>query len=94
MRLGLLALLISATLYAGSEPAHPFQADEASAPLITVEQLKTKLASNSVTVLDVRNSEAYVIGHIPGAVSMPLDTIKSRVSELKDKAKPIVAYCA
>jgi 3-mercaptopyruvate sulfurtransferase SseA len=95
MRGRLLTLLVTAALCTAAGPAHPFQADEASAPRVTIEQLKTMLAAASVRLLDVRNKEAYELGHIPGAISMPLEAIKPRLSELKkDEARPIVAYCA
>jgi 3-mercaptopyruvate sulfurtransferase SseA len=94
MKVRWIAMLLAATISAGTGSARPFQGDEAAAPRVTIEQFKTMLASNSVTVLDVRSSEAFALGHIPGAVSMPFESIKSRISELKTLTKPIVAYCA
>ena len=37
-----------------------------------------------VTVLDVRPREEYAAGHIPGAVSIPLDELADRLAELPD----------
>jgi rhodanese-related sulfurtransferase/DNA-binding transcriptional ArsR family regulator len=45
-----------------------------------------------MVVLDVRPQEEFAAGHIPGAVSIPLDELKKRVKELP-KSKQIVAYC-
>jgi rhodanese-related sulfurtransferase len=45
-----------------------------------------------VTVLDVRPTEEYEGGHIPGAVSIPLDELAARLAELPDGGQ-IVAYC-
>jgi ArsR family transcriptional regulator len=45
-----------------------------------------------VTVLDVRPADEFDAGHIPGAISMPLIELESRIAEL-DPAQEIVAYC-
>jgi rhodanese-related sulfurtransferase len=43
-------------------------------------------------VLDVRPAEEYTAGHIPGAISIPLDELADRLAELPDNEQ-IVAYC-
>ncbi len=45
-----------------------------------------------VTVLDVRPPEEYRAGHIPGAISVPLKELKTRLSALP-RDQEIVAYC-
>jgi ArsR family transcriptional regulator len=45
-----------------------------------------------VIVLDVRPADEYASGHIPGAVSIPINELERRLSELPRK-KEIVAYC-
>jgi len=45
-----------------------------------------------VTVLDVRPPEEYTAGHIPDAISIPLDELADRLAELPDDGQ-IVAYC-
>jgi rhodanese-related sulfurtransferase len=45
-----------------------------------------------VTVLDVRPREEYEAGHIPGAVSIPLDELADHLAELPPDQE-IVAYC-
>jgi rhodanese-related sulfurtransferase len=47
---------------------------------------------DKLVVLDVRPREEYEAGHIPGAVSVPLDELKKRIKELP-KSRQIVAYC-
>ncbi|HEU4426368.1 MAG TPA: rhodanese-like domain-containing protein, partial [Pilimelia sp.] len=42
--------------------------------------------------LDVRPAEEYAAGHIPGAVSIPLDELADRLADLPDDGQ-IVAYC-
>ncbi len=56
------------------------------------EALIERVKSGEVTVLDVRPDEEYRAGHIPGAVSLPLDEIEQRLSEL-ERDREIVAYC-
>jgi rhodanese-related sulfurtransferase len=60
---------------------------------LTKEELWQRLQRNDkLVVLDVRPQEEYEAGHIPGAVSIPLDELHKRVKELP-KSKQIVAYC-
>lgn len=45
-------------------------------------------------IIDVRNpDELRKLGHIPGAINIPLDQIRDRLDEI-DKAHPILLYCA
>ncbi len=48
--------------------------------------------AGEVTVLDVRPREEYEAGHIPGAISIPLDDLEARLAELPTDSE-IVAYC-
>ncbi len=48
--------------------------------------------ADSATVLDVREVFEYVDGHFPGAISMPLATVPSRVGEL-DSQKTYHVIC-
>lgn len=56
------------------------------------EILLTQAQNGDVMVLDVRPGSEYATGHLPYAVSMPLDELKKRLAELP-RDKPIVAYC-
>ena len=59
---------------------------------VTREQLQKLARRRLVTVLDVRPTEEYEGGHIPGAVSIPLDELANRLAELPDDGQ-VVAYC-
>ena len=48
---------------------------------------------NKVTLLDVRTPEEAETGIIGGAVNIPVDELRGRLSELP-KDKPVYAYCA
>ncbi len=56
------------------------------------EALIKRVREGTVTVLDVRPTEEYQAGHIPGAISIPLKEIKRHLSELPHDQE-IVAYC-
>ena len=56
------------------------------------EQLWQRIHEWDVIVLDVRPTEEYAAGHIPGARSIPLDQLEARLGELPKRAE-IVAYC-
>jgi rhodanese-related sulfurtransferase len=56
------------------------------------EELMRRVKRGEVTVLDVRPVEEYRAGHIPGALSIPVDELKTRLKELP-KTREVVAYC-
>jgi rhodanese-related sulfurtransferase len=60
--------------------------------LVTREELVRRASSGEVVVLDVRPVEEYQAGHIPGAVSVPLETLTARLADLSSEVD-IVAYC-
>lgn len=56
------------------------------------EDLLERARAGAVLVLDVRPSDEYRAGHIPGAVSVPVEELENRISELPT-GKEVVAYC-
>ena len=70
--------------------------DLSKAPRISQEEFKKLRAEGRVLVVDVRDPDSYKAGHIPGAISIPLDEVASpeHLRDLKAAGKPIVAYCA
>jgi rhodanese-related sulfurtransferase len=56
------------------------------------EALLAKVRDGAVTVLDVRPSEEYRAGHLPGALSVPLKELERKLSELP-RDREVVAYC-
>ncbi len=56
------------------------------------EELLRRVRHDDVTLLDVRPSEEFHAGHIPGALSVPLPELKKRLTKLP-KTREIVAYC-
>jgi rhodanese-related sulfurtransferase len=59
---------------------------------ISMDELWKRVQNNDVIVLDVRPSEEYKYGHIPGALSVPLSDLKNRLIEIPHEHE-VVAYC-
>jgi rhodanese-related sulfurtransferase len=58
---------------------------------LTPAQAKDLIATQKdLVIVDV--SPYYANGHLPGAVSIPLSTLDSKISTL-DKTKPYLVYC-
>ena len=55
-------------------------------------ELWRRVQIGDVAVIDVRPGTEYAGGHIPGALSLPLDQLESRSAELPVDVE-IVAYC-
>jgi rhodanese-related sulfurtransferase len=56
------------------------------------DELLRRLEAGTVTLIDVRPSEEYAAGHIPGALSLPLNELAERLALLPSDTT-IVAYC-
>jgi len=73
----------------GAQYANPDQA----ARRISLAEFKKLHDAGDVVVIDVRGADAYRRGHIPGALSVPLDTVAAKAAEWKTATRPIVTYC-
>jgi hypothetical protein len=63
---------------------------------MSMEELKSRLESEerSLLVLDVRERDAYLEGHIPGAKLLPRGQLELRVNqELPDPTRRVLVYC-
>lgn len=56
------------------------------------DELRRRVISGEVTVLDVRPVEEFQAGHLPGARSIPVAELERRLGELPAD-REIVAYC-
>jgi len=56
-------------------------------------ELARRIDAGTVVLIDVRPKEEFEQGHIAGAVSVPLDSLKSWARDDAPKRKQIVAYC-
>ena len=53
-------------------------------------EVEAEVAAGSVLV-DVRTTGEYAADHLPGALNLPLDELRSRLAELPDR--PLLVYC-
>ena len=62
-------------------------------PTITIDDLKTAMASRHVVLLDANGTESWQAGHIPGAIDFSAN--KENLANLlpQDKNVLVVAYC-
>ena len=59
---------------------------------VSREDLIARMQDGLVTILDVRPSDEFDAGHLPGALNIPLSELADRLNELPD-AREVVAYC-
>ncbi|WP_425436285.1 ArsR/SmtB family transcription factor [Paenibacillus rigui] len=64
----------------------------ASMEPIPLEELRVRMEKGEVLLLDVRPKDEYVMGHIPGAISIPIEELEEHLASLPVD-KEIVAYC-
>lgn len=59
---------------------------------VSRDVLLERLATGEVMLLDVRPEDEYALGHLPGALNVPLGELEARLAELPAD-REIVAYC-
>lgn len=72
--------------------ADAYLGDRSQLETVTRAELKRRLRQPDVVVVDVRPAAEFAAGHIPGAVSIPIDDLKKRLREIPADTQ-IVAYC-
>jgi rhodanese-related sulfurtransferase len=68
-----------------------FHARDALEP-VSRDDLVAKLRDDLVTLLDVRPEDEFSLGHLPGALNIPLAELERRLDELS-KSREVIAYC-
>ncbi|EEO1163479.1 rhodanese-like domain-containing protein [Listeria monocytogenes] len=59
---------------------------------ITANDLEQDLKKASHNILDVRDADAFVEGHIPDAINIPINELPEKLASL-DKEKPYTIIC-
>ena len=59
---------------------------------VTHAELLERLRAGLAIALDVRPQDEFALGHLPGAINIPLGELERRLAEL-DPGQEIVAYC-
>lgn len=57
------------------------------------ESIKDYISKGAV-IIDVRTAGEFQSGHIKGSKNIPLNTIGSKINEIKKLNKPVIACCA
>ncbi len=52
-----------------------------------------ELVNQGAVIVDVRTKSEYNTGHIQGSKNMPLDSIRTKINELKKLNKPVITVC-
>jgi rhodanese-related sulfurtransferase len=81
------------SVIASEIPAVP---QSGSFPEIDYTQLRAMIARGNLTLIDARYPADYAAGHLPEAISIPLDMSADRRSQLLDdvsRGDPVVIYC-
>jgi phage shock protein E len=83
-----------------STPAHvqvPAHKEIDEIQVISLAELKSLLEENTPILIDVRDEDVFLRGHIPGALNYPLETYesfqKALLEELETSEHPIILYC-
>jgi len=66
--------------------------DAPNVEAIDRRELLARVRSGDAILIDVRPHEEYVSGHLPGALSIPVEELTARLKEL-NKEQEVVAYC-
>jgi rhodanese-related sulfurtransferase len=61
-------------------------------PQIDVEAILNNQSDNPLYVIDVRTPQEFAEGHIPEAVNIPVDELRSRLGEVP-RDRGLAAYC-
>lgn len=75
----------------GRVMADYFHARDALEP-VSRQDLVSRLKDGLVTVLDVRPADEFAVGHVPGALNIPLADLDHRLGELPAD-REVIAYC-
>jgi predicted methyltransferase len=61
---------------------------------ITQQDFLKLSSARAVTIVDVRDAATFAEAHIPGAISVPLDSVEQAAERLRTGGKPVVTYCS
>ena len=53
-----------------------------------------RLMEQGAQIVDVLPAREYGEEHLPGAINLPLRRIEAEASEVLDRSRPVIVYCA
>ncbi len=65
---------------------------DSTGPQHDVQEAAQRAQVGRAVVLDVREDDEWVAGHVPGATHIPLGQLSARMPEL-DRNRPVLAMC-
>lgn len=63
-----------------------------SSDTLTQEQIIQQKIKDGAMLVDVRTTEEFAEGSVPGAVNIPVDQVEQHLEQFKDK-KDIIVFC-
>jgi phage shock protein E len=104
MKTLLVALALASTARGGAPAVAPPPPGDAAAreeaapgipPAVIVDgaEAHALVAAGAVKVVDVRTPEEFAEAHVPGAVNVPPEEIRTRRAELGPTTTPLLVYC-
>lgn len=86
--------ILSSLLRSGSQAAENTAATAGAYHKISAQEAKSMMNRGGVTVVDVRTHEEFALGHVPGALLLPNETIGPNPPEaLPHKEAALLVYC-
>ncbi|WP_421825525.1 ArsR/SmtB family transcription factor [Larkinella sp.] len=71
---------------------HDFRSQKHAFQAVTINELLKKIEQDNVVILDVRPEKEFRAGHIPRALSIPIDQLLERIAGLPSE-REVVVYC-
>jgi rhodanese-related sulfurtransferase len=71
--------------------------EQQGTPMLTLDEVRYYLQQPGTSLVDARSTEEYQLGHIPGALSLPLDSFDQafpKILPALKRAKRLIIYCS
>ena len=62
--------------------------------LIQVDDLERIVSEGDVIILDIRDQQSYLDGHIPGAMLLPLPGVENAAADIRGLGLSVITYCS
>lgn len=91
----IMLLVLSVVLSGCAKKSDMVEKDDEIVTDVSIEEAKEIIESQeNLIILDVRTKEEFDAGHIEGAIQIPVEELKNRVSEIEEyKDEPLLVYC-
>lgn len=91
----IMLLVLSVVLSGCAKKSDMVEKDDEIVTDVSIEEAKEIIESQEdLIILDVRTKEEFDAGHIEGAIQIPVEELKNRVSEIEEyKDEPLLVYC-